>query len=70
MAQHPPDTAEVGGDDSLKVRPFRAARQGSDPNLIHQWRKHPNLHGWMEALYEAWGGLSIFSTANRLCWIA
>ena len=20
-------------------------------NHIHQWRKHPNLHGWMEDLY-------------------
>jgi hypothetical protein len=23
---------------------------------IHYWRKHPNLHGWMEALYFAKGG--------------
>jgi hypothetical protein len=23
---------------------------------LHYWRKHPNLHGWMEALYFAKGG--------------
>lgn len=24
--------------------------------LIAQWRKHPNLHGWMQNLYEKKGG--------------
>jgi hypothetical protein len=24
--------------------------------LLCQWRKHPNLHGWMEKLYRAKGG--------------
>ncbi len=24
--------------------------------LIQQWRKHPNLHGWMERLYREKGG--------------
>ncbi len=23
---------------------------------LHYWRKHPNLHGWMERLYYAKGG--------------
>ncbi|WP_457663197.1 phosphoglycerate kinase [Sinorhizobium medicae] len=23
---------------------------------LHYWRKHPNLHGWMEQLYRAKGG--------------
>lgn len=23
---------------------------------FHYWRKHPNLHGWMEQLYRAKGG--------------
>jgi hypothetical protein len=23
---------------------------------LHYWRKHPNLHGWMESLYRAKGG--------------
>lgn len=24
--------------------------------MIHCWRKHPNLHGWMEQLYRKKGG--------------
>lgn len=24
---------------------------------LHYWRKHPNLHGWMEALYREKGGV-------------
>jgi hypothetical protein len=27
-----------------------------DANEIHYWRKHPNLHGWMENLYREKGG--------------
>ncbi len=27
-----------------------------DPEEIHYWRKHPNLHGWMENLYRDKGG--------------
>ena len=23
---------------------------------LHYWRKHPNMHGWMQALYEQKGG--------------
>lgn len=26
------------------------------PEEIHYWRKHPNLHGWMENLYREKGG--------------
>ena len=25
---------------------------------VHYWRKHPNLHGWMQNLYENKGGTS------------
>lgn len=25
--------------------------------LIQRWRKHPNLHGWMEMLYREKGGM-------------
>jgi hypothetical protein len=25
---------------------------------VHQWRKHPNLHGWMRKLYREKGGKS------------
>jgi len=28
----------------------------SDARQIDEWWKHPNLHGWMEALYRAKGG--------------
>ena len=26
-------------------------KSGKADEQIHDWRKHPNLHGWMEALY-------------------
>ena len=29
-----------------------------DTEDIHYWRKHPNLHGWMQSLYESKGGTS------------
>lgn len=28
------------------------------PEEIHYWRKHPNLHGWMQNLYDMKGGKS------------
>ena len=28
---------------------------------LHYWRKHPNLHGWMEALYYEKGGGELFN---------
>ncbi len=28
---------------------------------IAYWRKHPNLHGWMEALYHQKGGTEVFN---------
>ncbi len=28
------------------------------PQEIHYWRKHPNLHGWMQNLYDMKGGKS------------
>ncbi len=31
-------------------------RTPKDAEEIHYWRKHPNLHGWMEALYFRKGG--------------
>lgn len=30
--------------------------KGNDAQELHYWRKHPNLHGWMEELYRAKGG--------------
>jgi len=29
--------------------------------LVAYWRKHPNLHGWMEALYQRKGGTELFN---------
>lgn len=31
------------------------------PTELHYWRKHPNLHGWMEALYFEKGGQQSFN---------
>ncbi len=28
----------------------------TDARTLHTWRKHPNLHGWMQTLYRAKGG--------------
>lgn len=30
--------------------------KAEDAGELHYWRKHPNLHGWMEALYREKGG--------------
>lgn len=30
--------------------------EGTEENEVHYWRKHPNLHGWMENLYYEKGG--------------
>jgi hypothetical protein len=30
--------------------------KANDGTEIHYWRKHPNLHGWMERLYRRKGG--------------
>lgn len=30
--------------------------KAEDATDLHYWRKHPNLHGWMESLYYAKGG--------------
>ena len=34
---------------------FRLEEDGVD--TLHRWRKHPNLHGWMEQLYIEKGGI-------------
>jgi hypothetical protein len=35
------------------------------PTEIHCWRKHPNLHGWMEQLYRDKGGeTDVFNCVN------
>ena len=32
------------------------AEEGTEDRELHYWRKHPNLHGWMESLYYLKGG--------------
>ena len=36
--------------------PAEVAFEVKDAEEIHYWRKHPNLHGWMEQLYRLKGG--------------
>lgn len=35
--------------------------QVDDYSELHYWRKHPNLHGWMQQLYYAKGGEKEFN---------
>lgn len=37
---------------------FKPNASGQDITELHYWRKHPNLHGWMEDLYRRKGGRS------------
>ena len=34
-----------------------------DSDELYYWRKHPNLHGWMERLYQQKGGRKEFNCA-------
>ena len=41
----------------------------AEPQEIAYWRKHPNLHGWMQKLYEAKGGDEEFNGVEvELTW--
>ena len=40
-------------------QPFGFADETAE--RIHYWRKHPNLHGWMENLYFEKGGTKLFN---------
>lgn len=41
----------------------------SKPRELAYWRKHPNLHGWMERLYRAQGGEDTFNGVElELTW--
>lgn len=35
--------------------------EGTETEEIHYWRKHPNLHGWMEDLYRRRDGSGEFN---------
>ena len=39
-----------------ETRPQVDFKLGDNATQFHYWRKHPNLHGWMQQLYEAKGG--------------
>jgi hypothetical protein len=49
-----------------KVKPETETDFKGDDNdaQIQYWRKHPNLHGWMETLYYAKGGSDSFNCVN------
>ena len=41
----------------------------SKPRELSYWRKHPNLHGWMERLYRAQGSKDTFNGVElELTW--
>ena len=46
---------EVGAIETDYAVEASSINDGESP-IIHQWRKHPNLQGWMEKLYREKGG--------------
>lgn len=42
----------------------RLCRQDNPKFPVMYWRKHPNLHGWMERLYRKRGGEGEFNCAS------
>jgi hypothetical protein len=44
---------------------FEVPENADDQSELHYWRKHPNLHGWMERLYYDKGGKEdVFNCVN------
>ncbi len=41
-----------------ETRPQVDFKLGDNATQFHYWRKHPNLHGWMQQIYIAKGGKS------------
>ncbi|TDR28933.1 phosphoglycerate kinase [Hydromonas duriensis] len=41
-------------------------KDGAEPDEFFVWRKHPNLHGWMEQLYKEKGGQNPDFNLNSL----
>ncbi|TDR30230.1 phosphoglycerate kinase [Hydromonas duriensis] len=56
------DLSEV----DARVMNGEATKDGVLPDELFYWRKHPNLHGWMEALYFKKGGLDPQFNLNAL----
>jgi hypothetical protein len=44
----------IAKDDNRPATDFKLDDDNSSE--LHYWRKHPNLHGWMESLYNVKGG--------------
>ncbi len=52
-------------DNGLASGAFQIPRDFNpfaDGQLIAQWRKHPDLHGWMRALYQQKSGETLHTT--------
>lgn len=44
---------------TTKTKPAKPVDfKADEPQELHYWRKHPDLHGWMETLYRAKGGVA------------
>ncbi len=41
-----------------------------DPSQLYYWRKHPELHGWMEKLYRETGGAAQSFNCVRMVHVA
>lgn len=51
--------------DKIKKEVDFILKENAGAEELHYWRKHPNLHGWMEELYHSKGGKSdTFNTDN------
>ncbi len=47
--------------DELPMIGFPKMPDGESPAALFYWRKHPNMHGWMERVYRARGGTGDFN---------
>lgn len=56
----------------LDMYAYIARKKGDDLSTVREiayWRKHPNLHGWMENLYRDRGGNETFNGVElELSW--
>ena len=55
---NPEDIIRREGDPRISIK------EGVVPEDLHYWRKHHDLHGWMEELYNKRGGLEEFNCIN------
>ena len=57
------DPSKLKSVDDICPGEFKLARPRSlyKPDEIHYWRKHHDLHGWMQRLYDNKGGTDVFN---------